>query len=121
MPESGTALYADRVDVRGSVSLRQGFTAEGEVRLAGAQIGGDLNCRGGMFSALNGQGTRVDHHLLLRDVRDAKNAIIDLRNASADALFDHEASWPAEGNLYLDGFRYGRVSYGPREAEARLK
>jgi hypothetical protein len=121
VPESGTALYADGLDVRGSVSLRQGFTAEGEVRLAGAQIGGDLNCRGGMFSALNGQGTRVDHHLLLRDVRDAKNAIIDLRNASADALFDHEASWPAEGNLCLDGFRYGRVSYGPREAEARLR
>jgi len=49
VPESGKALNADGINVRGNVFLRRGFTSEGEVRLLGAQIGGDLDCHGGHF------------------------------------------------------------------------
>ena len=47
---SGTALQADGINVRGDVFLRGGFAASGEVRLTGAQIGGDLSCTGGTFT-----------------------------------------------------------------------
>lgn len=47
--ESGKALSADGIAVTGSVFLSDGFRADGEVRLLGAQIGGDLDCDGATF------------------------------------------------------------------------
>lgn len=46
---SGAALIADGIKVAGSVLLRAGFVAEGEVRLYDAEIGGNLSCAGGKF------------------------------------------------------------------------
>ena len=43
------ALVADKVEVKGDVFLNGEFEAEGEVRLPGAVIGGDLVCSGGRF------------------------------------------------------------------------
>jgi hypothetical protein len=117
----GTALKTDGLDVNGDVLFDEQFLAEGEVQVPGARIGGDLNCNLAAFSALNVQGTRVGHHLFLREVRGAKDVMIDLRNASVDSLIDDEASWPTAGNLCLDGFVYGRISAGPLDAETRLK
>ena len=45
-----SGILADLLVVRGSLILNSGFRAEGEVRLPGAHIGGDLNCSGGRFS-----------------------------------------------------------------------
>ena len=42
-------LNADWLTTKGNVYLWNGFSAEGEVRLLGANIGGDLNCEGGKF------------------------------------------------------------------------
>jgi hypothetical protein len=53
-------LSADGVNVRGDVFLRKGFTAAGEVRLLGAQIGGQLACVGGSFSNQNGPALNAD-------------------------------------------------------------
>jgi hypothetical protein len=121
LPESGTALNAGGVNVSGDVFLHEGFTAEGDVLLLGVQTAGDLDCRGGSFSFLVAQGATVGRHLVLRYLRHAENAKIDLGNSSTDALFDDEASWPGAGNLRLDGFVYGRISEGPTDAETRLR
>ena len=43
------ALSADSLITKGSVNLRDGFSAEGEVRLLGASIGRKLDCSGGKF------------------------------------------------------------------------
>ena len=43
------ALFCDGAKVTGSVLLSEGFEAEGVVRFAGAEIGGDLACTGGRF------------------------------------------------------------------------
>jgi hypothetical protein len=50
LPSSGRALSADRINVKGSIFLKDGFTARGEVRLLGAQVGGDLECDAGRFN-----------------------------------------------------------------------
>ncbi len=65
------SIFADGVNVKGSVFLRQGFTAEGEVQLLGAQIGGNLECSGGAFKnargkALNADGAEVKVSVFLR-------------------------------------------------------
>jgi len=56
----GHALYADGIKVTGSVYLRNGFNAEGEVSLLGATIGGILSATGGTFQNPNGDALDVD-------------------------------------------------------------
>src|SRR6266849_4368870 len=76
--EGGEALNAEATVVRGAVLLRNGFAAEGQVRLFGTRIGGNLNCDGGKFQnpakagcpgggmALNVEGAKVVGSVLLR-------------------------------------------------------
>ncbi len=63
-------LQGDRADITGGVFLSGGFTAEGEVRLLGAKIGGQLNCIGGAFRnaggiALDGDGAEITGDVFL--------------------------------------------------------
>jgi hypothetical protein len=46
---SGIALHGDRVKVGGYVFLRNGFSAEGEVKLLNAEIGSNLECDNAKF------------------------------------------------------------------------
>ena len=57
---SGPALHGERLDVDGNVFLRAGFTADGDgpdgaVRLAGAHIGGQLDCSGALVTSRSNQ------------------------------------------------------------------
>jgi len=119
--DSGTALQAARISVTGSVFLRDGFSAEGVVGLLGSQIGGDLNCRRGTFSELNIHSATIKGNFYWSDEPRPKLAKLDLRNASVASIMDDELSWPDPGNLFLDGFVYGRISAGPTGAGERLK
>jgi hypothetical protein len=53
-------LRADSISVSGSVFLSDGFCATGEVRLLGAQIGGDLACSSGRFANAGGNAIQAD-------------------------------------------------------------
>ena len=53
-------LKADGLTTKGDVNLRSGFSAEGEVRLFGANIGGNLSCTGGKFHNPNGNAVSAD-------------------------------------------------------------
>jgi hypothetical protein len=57
---TGRALSADRAEVSGSVLLRDKFLADGEVRLLGATIGGNLEATGGTFKNQNGNALIAD-------------------------------------------------------------
>ncbi len=54
------SVTADGAHVKGSVSLSDGFNAEGEVRLLDAQIGGTLDCRMGIFKNPGGNALGAD-------------------------------------------------------------
>ncbi len=63
-------IYGDGLKAKGNVFLREGFKAEGEVRLLGATIGGSLDCAGGQFVnkggyALNPNGMKVEGNVFL--------------------------------------------------------
>ncbi|MBI5137754.1 MAG: hypothetical protein HZA24_10540 [Nitrospirae bacterium] len=53
-------IDADGLEVKGDVSLNEGFTATGAVRLRGASVGGDLSCRGGTFNNAEGDALNAD-------------------------------------------------------------
>lgn len=73
-------LSADRVQVAGSVVLDAGFHATGEVRLLGATIGGQLDCRGGTFenqgsNALSADGVQVAGNVFFDEEFHAKGEV----------------------------------------------
>jgi hypothetical protein len=117
------SLTADRVNVKGSVFLRDGFSAEGEVRLVGAQIGDQLDCSAGTFKnpggpALSADGTSVKGSIFLSDdfgaegevgLRDAQIGGTlhcvggKFKNPGKDALSADRAN--VKGGVFLtDGF-----------------
>jgi len=57
---TGKALSADGIDVKGSILLRSDFSAKGEVRLLGANVGGDLECSKGSFENASGAALCAD-------------------------------------------------------------
>jgi hypothetical protein len=120
----GIALNAAGAQIRGDTFLDSGFRAEGEVRLLGASIGGQLTCRRGTFRrprgpALGVDGAQVGGAAFLDDGFRAEGEV-RLVNGRVGPLFDDEASWPAHGNLQLDGFVYTTIAAGPIDAKARL-
>ena len=89
------------------------FRARGAVRLVGAEIDGDLDCRGGEF--LN---EASDAILMARAVIHGEiffgagfkvQGLVNLENTVAMALEDDDACWPAAGNLRLNGFVYTSI------------
>lgn len=56
----GNALDGDRISIKGSCFLRDGFSAEGKVRLLGAKIGGALDCSKGRFVNKDGDAFSAD-------------------------------------------------------------
>ena len=121
--DSGRALNADRINVNGRVFLSDQFHAQGEVLLLAAQIGVDLDCTGGSFIELTAETATITGNFFWSAVGHPKGAavVLDLRNASAGSIADDKESWPAHGNLFLDGFVYKRISEGPGDAKTRLE
>ena len=60
--------------------------------------------------------------LQIRKVLDPEKIVLDLRSAKVGTFWDDEHSWPAAGNLFLDGFRYERLhTESPLDAKSRGK
>jgi hypothetical protein len=118
---SGRALSADRIKVKGTVSLQGGF--QGEVRLLAAQIGADLNCAGSTVNEVDAENAAISGIFFWGDIKQPEASVLDLRNASAGSIIDDRNSWPKRGNLLLDGFVYQRFSgdVTPKDADTRLK
>jgi len=120
-------MRADGLAARGDVFLRDGFTAEGEVRLLGADIGGDLSCRAAEFKnssgfALNAQNMKVVGALFLDRIKLGREGGFNLNHAKVAQLLDDVNSWPGPGQLILDGFDYEAIAGdAPTTAEARLR
>jgi hypothetical protein len=143
-----TNLLADGAKIDGSVFLRNHFKAEGEVRLIGATIGGNLECDGAQLSNSNGKALNIERAkiggcvflrngckaegevrllsatigkgLIIHGLLEPEKTILNLRFANAATVLDDEASWPKAGNLFLDGFRYERFDeISPLDAKSR--
>jgi hypothetical protein len=99
--ENRCALVADRLSIRGGVFLRDCFRAKGEVRLLGAKIGGDLDCRSAAFEnkdgyAISAGGLSTQGAVFLRDRFSAKGEVnlrrtkIGVNLECSNATFENE-------------------------------
>ena len=61
-------LTADGIATKGDVNLRDGFSADGEVRLLSANVGGNLSCGGGRFHNPKGKALNADGIMTKGDV-----------------------------------------------------
>lgn len=119
--DSGAALGIEYVTVNGSISLSEGFRSEGDVDLLGAQITGDLECDGASFGNVNAQRIGVRQTLFWRNIKDPQRVTLDLEDGSVGSLVDDRRSWPAKGNLSLDGFTYGSLAENPLDQDTADK
>jgi hypothetical protein len=121
--ETATALSLDSSSIKGCVFLKSKFCADGEVRMLGAQIGGQLACVDATFKGALSAQTAVIKGTLIWQKVDASSAELDLINASAGSIVDDRASWPKAGRLRLAGFVYEHISGSdtPRDAKSRLE
>ena len=144
-PISGDGLKAD-----GYVCLRSGFKAEGEVRLLGATVGGNVECDSGQFInkdayALNADGLKVEGNVFLRSRFRAQGAVslfgasidrcfclaavdspgemtLDLASAKIGTLCDDRESWPESGRLLLHGLECKEIfDQSPKDSKTRIE
>ncbi|MDP6558352.1 MAG: hypothetical protein QGG71_27055, partial [Pirellulaceae bacterium] len=82
------ALNVSAATIEGTVFMRNGFRAEGEVSLTSAKING---------------------YFFYTDVASPKTSVLDLRSVKVGTLWDDSDSWPEKGKLLLHGFVYDRI------------
>jgi hypothetical protein len=115
------ALNMDNAVVKGDVYLRNGFSAEGDASLIGAQISGDLDCtQARIVEELNIARCVVRGAFFWRQIPNRDSVKLELSNAAVYFLEDESPSWPNKGNLRLDGFSYSNLSDGTRNVDGRL-
>ncbi|HJM52061.1 MAG TPA: hypothetical protein QGF63_19780 [Alphaproteobacteria bacterium] len=105
-------IRADRFKTSGGVFLRNGFRAKGEVRLLGADIGGNLDCSNGSFENADGNALFADRlktagSVFLSDNFSAKGEVRFLGADIGGSLYCLNGSFKnADGNaLSADGLK----------------
>ena len=124
------AIFAAEANIAGSVMLAPsglgfgsgGFYADGSVNFGGAHVGEYFVVQNARFA-----GTSTDQQGFsapLLSVSDAliwqngtmeKGAQLDLSGASARYFLISKNSWPAPGNLIIDGLTYSTLGQAPGE------
>jgi hypothetical protein len=100
---------------------RDGFTAQGEINLVGADIGGALDLNDATLTNPGGVALHLEaaraNALFLRPGRRTQGAV-DLTNAQVTNFGDDRATWPA--TLRLRGFTYQTLEDAEVDVKARL-
>lgn len=112
--------------IKGDASFNNGFTTNAVTDLTLAQIGRGLSFKDAHFigagvNGLNADRATIDGTFYWDSIGRTAGTELNLANARAAALWDDAASWPAPGNLIIDGFVYGDISGGPSDARSRLR
>jgi hypothetical protein len=121
----GNSLAADLMKVTGKVSLSEGFIAEGAIRLPGAEIAGQFDCRGAELKGADADGDaliadriKVGAGVFFENISSAIGAIwmpgadisgeLSFRNATLNGIDSIGSSLVADGvnvtaDVFLDG------------------
>jgi len=120
------ALSAIEATIEGDALFHDGFATDGFVDVRLARVGHSLSFNGARFTGgsdngLNAERARIDGTFYWVDIQHTARTQLDLEDAKVEGLWDDPKSWPASGNLILDGFTYNQFSGGPSDAESRLR
>jgi len=104
-------VEANIVTMRGGFFADWGFVSTGPVQLLAMQAGNivtfhDAELRGAPVSA---NLTRLTASRIRLDMRTPPGGRLILRDIRTESLIDSTESWPASGDLDLEGLRYGRI------------
>ena len=120
-------ISAQQSTINGDAIFHQDFTTDGTLYFRLAKIGHALSINhvhfvGPRENGLDAERANVQGPLYWVDVEHTPHTKLDLENASIGSLFDDAASWPAPGNLDIDGLTYGEFGAGsPDDSGSRLK
>lgn len=120
------AVSAVDATIKGDALFHQDFTTGGVVDFRLARIGRSLSFHQAHFtgkgdSGLDAGRAMINGTLYWVDVTTTPRTELLLSDAHASTVWDDEKSWPAPGNLSLDGFVYSDFSGGPGDSDSRLK
>jgi len=111
-------------NVAGDVLFHDGFTTDGIVYARLAKIGHDLSFHGVEFKGdgeFDAERAVVEGTFYWVEVQHTPTTVLDLEDARVGSIWDDEASWPAPGNLNLNGFVYDDIAGGPSDGPSRLR
>ena len=115
-----TAINAEGATAVGPVVFDQSVVMNGSIGLRGISAG-DVSCRLCQLSSLDLRHARIHRTFRWQDISKPSSTILDLRDARIESIQDVAASWPSNGNLYLDGLTYGGFAASPTDVDARLR
>jgi hypothetical protein len=111
-------------NIGGDVLFQDGFTTDGIVYAPLAKVGHDLSFHGAEFRGdgqLDAERATIDGTFYWVEVKHTPKTVLNLEDVHAAAIWDDEASWPAPGNLMLNGFVYGNIASLPTDGPSRLR
>jgi hypothetical protein len=130
----GGAVWLDSAEsFQNTVAHGGYFIADGLVRFDAAHVGSffmvnqaKFNGKPGEPHGLHAPGLIVHGPLLWRDAVLENGAQLDLSGASVTSIVDQQSSWPAPGNLLIDGLTYSGFATpdtrdAPGDADTRLR
>ncbi|MGW3121581.1 hypothetical protein ACWDBW_31265 [Streptomyces sp. NPDC001107] len=100
-----------------------GFRSAGQVLLRAANVGGVVTFHDSVLAEPAGELllSRLQVPRLRLDLREAPAGRVVLQDARVDVLVDSEATWPATGELFLEGFAYKRLeTAAPLDTQRRI-
>lgn len=108
------ALSASGLSVKGSAFLNGDFEARGDVNLAHAHIGGELDCAtatfNGKLNAFAAANIRVVQTLTWKEIKLLPGGHINLNGAAVGCLSDDCPSWPGQQQISINDLSY--TSFG---------
>ncbi|MHB8381615.1 MAG: hypothetical protein ACYDC3_04650 [Candidatus Binataceae bacterium] len=120
------SVSAQEARIGGDAEFDQGFATDGIVDFRLAQIGQSLSFKDAIFfgdgaNGLDAGRARISGPLYWDGISHTPHTVLDLADTTAQALYDDRNSWPAPGNLDVDGFVYNAIIGGPATASERLQ
>ena len=121
------AISAVESIIGGDAIFHQGFSTNGSIDLRFARISHTLSFNHARFfgtqeNGLNAERVIVQEAIYWFAITLTPHTVLDLDDARTNDLCDDQASWPAPGNLLLNGFEYNSFSAdSPSGADSRLK
>ncbi|HUY27924.1 MAG TPA: hypothetical protein VMV27_10935 [Candidatus Binataceae bacterium] len=120
------SISAQEARIGGDAEFDQGFITDGVVDFRLARIGQSLSFKGAQFlgggaNGLDAGRAQIAGSLYWDGITHTPGTILDLAGTTAQALYDDRKSWPAAGNLNVDGFAYNAIIGGPATAGERLR
>ena len=119
-------LAAVDATIKGDALFHEGFETSGMLDFRLTKVEQSLSFNNARFTGKADNGLNAERALISRaiywvDIITTPRTQLDLNNARAGSLWDDQKSWPAPGNLFINGFVYGDFSGGPTDGIRRLE